>query len=230
MAVTGEVAIEVAIMAAESVAALRRACPEGYGVGLFRRHQSEVPPSAGGLADLVARMAQGDEQALGGFYDQTLGKAYALALRIVRRPDAAEEVVEDAFYQVWREAARYDAGRGNPLAWLLTIARSRALDWLRRRDTAQTYGDPIEFEARIGAEENGPEEILAAVERSSAVHAALLELSPQARQLVALAFFRGLTHEEIAASCQMPLGTVKAVIHRACAKMREHLALQGVAL
>ena len=195
-------------------------------MGLFRRHQSETPPAADGLADLVAR----DEQALGGFYDQTLGKAYALALRIVRRPDAAEEVVEDAFYQAWREAARYDAGRGNPLAWLMMMVRSRALDCLRRRDDAQTYEDPVEFEARIGAEENGPEEILDALERSSAVHAALLELSPQARQLVALAFFRGLTHEEIAASCRMPLGTVKTVIHRACAKMREHLATQGVAL
>jgi RNA polymerase sigma factor (sigma-70 family) len=217
-------------MAAESAAALRRACPEGYGVGLFRRQQSEVPPRADGLADLVARMAQGDEQALGGFYDQTLGKAYALALRIVRQPDAAEEVVEDAFYQTWREAARYDAGRGNPQTWLLTIVRSRALDWLRRRDNAETYGDPVEFEARIGADEKGPEEILAAVERSSAVHAALLELSPQARQLVALAFFRGLTHAEIAASCQMPLGTVKTVLHRACAKMREYLAVQGAVL
>jgi len=223
MAVTGG----VGIIAADSAADLRRACPEGYRVGLFRRQQSEIPPAAGGLADLVARMAQGDEQALGSFYDQTLGKAYALALRIVRQPDAAEEVVEDAFYQTWREAARYDAGRGNPLAWLLTIVRSRALDWLRRRDDAQTYGDPVEFEAQIGFDEKGPEEILAAVERSSAVHAALLELSPQARQLVALAFFRGLTHEEIAASCQMPLGTVKTVLHRACAKMREHRAIQG---
>jgi RNA polymerase sigma factor (sigma-70 family) len=110
------------------------------------------------------------------------------------------------------------------------MVRSRALDWLRRRDDTPTYGDPVEFEANIGADRNGPEEILAAVERSSAVHAALLELSPQARQLVALAFFRGLTHEEIAASCQMPLGTVKTVIHRACAKMREHLAIQGAAL
>ena len=226
MAVTGE----VAIMAAESAASLPRACPGGYVVGLFRRHQREVPPTADDLADLVARMAQGDERALGGFYDQTLGKAYALALRIVCQPDAAEEVVEDAFYQAWRNAARYDAGRGNPLAWLLTMVRSRALDWLRRRDNAETYGDPVEFEARIGADEMGPEEILTTVERSSAVHAALLELSPQARQLVALAFFRGLTHAEIAAWCQMPLGTVKTVLHRACAKMREHLALQGAVL
>jgi RNA polymerase sigma-70 factor (ECF subfamily) len=174
-------------------------------------------------------MAQHDEQALGDFYDQTLGRAYALALRIVRRPDTAEEVVEDAYFQAWREASRYDAGRGAPLAWLLTIVRSRALDALRRRDDAQTYNDPMEFEARIGADENGPEEILAAVERSSAVHAALLGLSPQARQLVALAFFRGLTHEEVAACCRMPLGTVKTVLHRACAKLREHLAMQGVA-
>ena len=224
MAATGR----VAIMRAEPAAALRRECPEGYGVGLYRRHVSESPPD--GLADLVRRIAQGDEQALGGFYDQTLGKAHALALRIVRQPDAAEEVVEDAFYQAWREAARYDAARGNPLAWLLTMVRSRALDRLRRRDDTQTFGDPVEFEARIGADENGPEEILAAVERSSAVHAALLELAPQARQLVALAFFRGLTHAEIAASCQMPLGTVKTVLHRACAKMREHLAIQGAAL
>jgi RNA polymerase sigma factor (sigma-70 family) len=199
-------------------------------VGLFRRDQGRAPPPASSLADLVARMQQGDEQALASFYDQTLGKAYALAQRIVRQTEAAEEVLEDAYFQAWREAGRYDAARGNPLAWLLTIVRSRALDWLRRRDDAQTYGDPLEFEARIGADEMGPEEILAAVERSSAVHAALLELSPQARQLVALAFFRGMTHEEIAACSNMPLGTVKTVIHRACAKMRERLTLQGAIL
>jgi RNA polymerase sigma-70 factor (ECF subfamily) len=226
MAVAGS----VVIIAAESAAPLRRESPEGYGVALFRRHQSEALPAAGDLAGLVARMAQGDEQALCAFYDLTLGKAYALALRIVRQSDAAEEVVEDAFFQSWREAGRYDAGRGNPMAWLLTMVRSRALDWLRRRDDAQTFGDPLEFEGRLGADENGPEEILAALERSSAVHAALLELSPQARQLVALAFFRGLTHEEIAAACRMPLGTVKTVLHRACAKMRERLAMQGAIL
>ncbi len=197
---------------------------------LFRRQQSRVLPPADTLTGLVTRMAQGDEQALGGFYDQTLGKAYALALRIVRQPDAAEEVVEDAFFQAWREAARFDAQRGNPIAWLLTIVRSRALDWLRRRDDVQTFSDSLELDACIAADDKSPEEILAAVERSSAVHAALLELSPQARQLVALAFFRGLTHKEIAASCQMPLGTVKTVLHRACAKMREHLAVQGAAL
>lgn len=182
------------------------------------------------LGALIQGMAAGEEAALERFYDLSVGKAYALASRIMRDAAAAEEAVEDAYFQVWRDAGRYDPGRGNPLAWLLTIVRSRALDALRRRDSAETYADRLDCEERIGTDDAGPGDLLETMERASAVHAALSELSPQARQLIGLAFFRGLTHQEISAECQMPLGTVKTVIHRACQKLRSRLAVSVGAL
>lgn len=182
------------------------------------------------LAGLVARMADGAESALERFYELTVHRAYALVLRIVRDPHAAEDVVEEAFFQAWRDAARYDPGRGAPLAWLFTICRSRALDHLRRQEAHESYEDPAELEAQIGADDQEPSSLLETMQRSGSVHAALLDLSPQARQLVALAFFRGLSHAEIASACRMPLGTVKTTINRACDRMRDYLGNQiGVA-
>ncbi|MEO6422156.1 MAG: sigma factor [Candidatus Nitrotoga sp.] len=86
------------------------------------------------LAQLIQRMATGDEAALSHFYDSTLSRVYALALRISGRCDLAEEICVEIYWQVWRDAARYDSSRGQPLAWLLVITRSRALDALRRLD------------------------------------------------------------------------------------------------
>jgi RNA polymerase sigma-70 factor (ECF subfamily) len=189
--------------------------------------RAESPCCDDALDKLLRGMAAGREQALEQFYDCAVSRAYAFVLRIVRDPQLAEEVVEDAFFQTWREAARFDPVRGKPLAWLYTICRSRALDALRKREDHETYVDPIEFEARIGDDENDPYRLLDAMQRSSGVHAALSSLSPQARQLVALAFFRGLSHSEIAAFSRLPLGTVKTTINRACEKMRGHLAAQA---
>lgn len=183
----------------------------------------EGEPADDGLARLLARMAEGDESALERFYDLTSRRAYAFVVRIVRDPHLAEDVVEEAYFQMWRKAADYDAGRGAPLAWLYTLCRSRALDSLRRRDDEELYDDPAELEARMGSDENDPYSLLDAMDRSSAVHAALASLSPQARQVVSLAFFRGLSHSEIATVFQMPLGTVKTTINRACDKMRGHI-------
>ena len=184
-------------------------------------------PLGGDLEVLLRMIAEGREAALARFYDLTVQRAYALVLRIVRNPQTAEDVVEEAFFQIWREAGRYDLGRGKPLAWVFTICRSRALDALRRRDEAELYEDPMDLEAQIGSDENDPSGLLETMQRSTAVHAALNSLSPQARQLVSLAFFKGLSHSEIAAACQMPLGTVKTTISRACEKMRGYLVAQA---
>lgn len=179
------------------------------------------------LAALLRLMAEGKEAALERFYDLTSRRVYALALRVVRNSQTAEEVTEDVFFQVWREAGRYDLSRGAPMAWLFTICRSRALDALRRVDDAELYSDPMELEARIGSDDNDPSGLLETMERAGAVHTALSRLSPQARQLVSLAFFRGLSHSEIAANCDMPLGTVKTTINRACDKMRSYLVAEA---
>lgn len=173
------------------------------------------------LAGLVVRMAASDERALAEFYDATLGKAYGLTLRLVRHAGLAEEVVSDAYHQVWREAARYDAARGAPLTWLLMICRSRALDALRARDSAVLHEAPETLvpEADQPRDED-PLDLITATRSRRAVHEALTSLAPVQRQMIGLAFFRGLTHQEIADETEVPLGTVKSQIRRALEALR----------
>jgi RNA polymerase sigma-70 factor (ECF subfamily) len=169
------------------------------------------------LGGIVSRR----EESLAQFYDATVGRVYGLALRVTSRSDAAEEVTADVYMQVWNQAERFDQSRGSVLAWLLTICRSRAIDYLRRRDEAESWADPPEPEGSAGQD---PQDLLVAMESGRAVSEALQILLPLQRQLVSLAFFRGLTHEEIAEHVQLPLGTVKTHIRKALASLRKHLA------
>lgn len=189
-------------------------------------------PDATALAALIARIARQDENALGALYDATVGRVYGMALRILRDEQGAEEVAEEVFFQVWRQAGRYDPTRGRPLGWLLNLARSRALDQLRRRDAALSHPDPTTLHAEEaggeldifdGREARDPQDLLAATEAHRSLHRALAALEPMPRQMVALAFFRGLTHEEIATCTDLPLGTVKSHIRRALTALRAAL-------
>ncbi len=180
------------------------------------------------LAALILRMSVADEPAFTAFYDATLGKVYGLALRITGRPDAAEDVVAEVYHQAWRQAACYDAARGRPLTWLLTLAQSRALDNLRRRDTADSHPEPetlAEAETDPAAD---PLDLLATLERNCALHQALAQLDPLQRQLLALAFYRDLSHREIAEHARLPLGTVKTHIRKALLALHSALS-KGVA-
>lgn len=166
------------------------------------------------LAALIVRMAAGDETALAAFYDATLGKVYGLALRITARADAAEDVAAEVYHQAWRQADRFDAARGRALAWLLTMARSRALDSLRRRDEAVSHPEPETLAGPQTDPHTNPLDLLLGVERDSALHGALARVSPVQRQLLALAFYRDLSHQEIAGHAGLPLGTVKTHIRK----------------
>ena len=187
-----------------------------------RRRASSAAASEACLRDWIARVVRQDEQALADLYETMAGRVYGLALRITRQVQTAEEVTEDCFWQVWRQAPRFDPARGAAIAWIMTIARSRALDALRRADSTEPLGD--ERLASIEAEDgSNPHDLLDAVEKQHRLHAALRDLEPLPRQLVALAFFRGLSHEEIAAQMGLPLGTVKSHIRRALLRLRELL-------
>jgi RNA polymerase sigma factor (sigma-70 family) len=170
----------------------------------------------GHLKGMIAR----DQAALSRLYDATAGRLYGVALRIVRQADMAEEVVSDTYFQAWRDCGRYDAARGKVLAWLLIICRSRALDALRRRDEAMSHPDPHELSEETGDPRENPQDLLSAVQESSALHAALSTLSPLQRQLVALAFFRGYSHSEIEEHTGIPLGSVKTHIRKALSVLR----------
>lgn len=171
----------------------------------------------------VTAIAGHDEQALAELYEATLARVYGLALRITRSPQAAEEVSEDVYWQVWREAPRFDAQRGNVIAWLLTITRSRALDYLRKQDSAELCEEPELLLMHEPAGDGDPQDLLSATQTNHQLNQALQQLEPIQRQLVALAFFRGLTHEEITTFTGMALGTVKSHIRRALKQLHDAL-------
>jgi RNA polymerase sigma-70 factor (ECF subfamily) len=179
------------------------------------------------LREWIVAVTRRDEAAFTKLYNATVNRAWSVAMRIVRQTEAAEEVVEDCYWQVWREAERFDASRGRVLTWVLTICRSRALDYLRRKDIAEPVAEIETLRSAELADDEDPLDILGATERASAVHAALEQLKPKERQLISLAFFRGLTHQEIADGCRMPIGTVKTTMHKAFKQLQALLGGQG---
>ena len=181
-----------------------------FEVGRSARSRAEDAALSAQLANDLAAIVRGDHGAFERFYDATLGRVYAVARRICIDPALAEEVTEDVYVQAWREADRFDATRGAALAWLLMMTRSRALDALRRADPAASVEDPVALIDESGATASRPDplDLLSALRRDSDVHDALATLPARDRQMVALAFLRGLTHAEIAAAMRLPLGTV----------------------
>jgi len=179
-----------------------------------------------GDAALVGRMAGGDEQALGALYDRWSSVVQSLVQYIVRDPAEAEDVVEETFWQAWRQAGRYQAARGGVSTWLLTIARSRALDRLRalRRRRAELV--PLAELADVVASEAPTPAVAAELrERAAMVAGALRELPAEQRQALELAYFSGLSQSEIAERTGQPLGTIKTRMRLAMQKLRGRLAV-----
>ncbi len=178
------------------------------------------------LTAWLQRIVERDECALASLYDATVRRVYGLVLRIVRRPALAEEAVEDAYLQVWSQAVRFDGTRGRALSWILGMARSRAIDTVRRE--ARFQHDSLDDEAPAASVDAAApaDELLQAAHGYAELQRALLQLQAQPRQLVAMAFFRGLSHEEIAAQMALPLGTVKSQIRRAMISLRDLLGPQ----
>ena len=173
--------------------------------------------------DALKRMANGDAEAVGELYDRLARPVYSLALRILRNSADAEDIVQDVFSQAWRQAARYDATRGTVAAWLLTLTRSRAIDRLRSRrarpDDVAAEPDPNVPDAGVAADLQ-----IQSAQQIELVRAALEELPPLQRIVLELAYYEGLTHVEIAARLEQPLGTVKTRIRQAMLRLRESLA------
>jgi RNA polymerase sigma-70 factor (ECF subfamily) len=156
---------------------------------------------------LIARIAQGDRDAFGRFYDAFAGAAFGLIRRVLRDSGPAEEVLQEVFWQVWREAAQYDPRRGSAETWLLMRAKSRAIDKLRSiRRREKTFVAPVE-ESLAHPAQAGDAAI--AAEDRGLLENALGQLPAVQRRVIELAFFEGLTQSEIAARLGDPLGTVK---------------------
>ncbi|HEX8696537.1 MAG TPA: sigma-70 family RNA polymerase sigma factor [Longimicrobium sp.] len=187
-------------------------------------------PAAAASADvdreLVRRMAAGDEAALGALYDRFSPLLHSVLRRILDDDGDAEEVLEETFWQAWRQAARYEESRGGISTWLVMMARSRALDRVRsrRRFREEARGELPE----PADEERGEADPLGAAEDEEVrriVKEAVATLPPEQRQTVEMAYFRGMSQSEIAEATGQPLGTVKTRARLALMKLREALAV-----
>jgi RNA polymerase sigma-70 factor (ECF subfamily) len=186
-------------------------------------------PGSGVDAELVRRMRSKDERALGTFYDRWFPVVHGVISRMLESPDDVEDVVEEAFWQAWRQAERFEAERGSVQTWLLTIARSRALDRLRarRRLREEPLIDSVAGEADTSAPTPAaPSDPLADAEhaeRSRIVRAALADLPTEQREALELGYFGGLSQSEIAEQTGLPLGTIKTRMRLALQKLRDRL-------
>lgn len=177
------------------------------------------------LAALVRAIVERDEQALSCLYELTVERVYSLAHGITRNDADAEEVVADVYLQVWQRAAQYAQSRGTVLAWLMVHCRSLALDLLRRRRSLGRSQEQLARQPPLENREVSAEDILNAVQEGTRVHHALNALSEAQRRLIALAYLRDMSHQEIAAATQLPLGTVKSHIRRGLKTLRSILEL-----
>jgi RNA polymerase sigma factor (sigma-70 family) len=183
------------------------------------------------LAALLARTALGDQRAFAELYALASAHLYAVAIRIMRDGAIAEEMLQEAFVSVWHHAGTYDAAKSQPLTWLTSIVRNRCLDRLRRREVdTETLTPRDDDEAPAWeppSEGPTPVELLLAAADARALRGCLDGLEPSPRQAIALAFFRGLSHRELAAHLREPLGTVKSWVRRGLATLRRCLDAAG---
>ena len=178
-------------------------------------------------ARLMQGVARGDQQAFAEIYKRFSPPLYATALRIVRDAAEAQDIVHDAFVAIWEKAASFDTTRGTAFSWVVTLVRNRAIDRVRmRRRRAGLLADSVLSD--LGYDEAAPG---AAADHSTLqgddarnVRSAVAELPPEQQRALELAFFSGMTQEQIAKKLQAPLGTVKARIRRGLIKLRDLLA------
>ena len=187
---------------------------------------TEDVPRDQGWAELLERLAQTDKSALAELYDLSSSTVFGLVLRIVGDRSDAEEVTLDVYMQVWKQAERYDSSRGRVLSWLLTIARSRAIDRLRSK-AAKDRGreQPLDAAgvAEVADASLDPEQSSFEATRKTTVLTALDSLQTDQRQAIELAYFAGMSHSEIADRTGQPLGTVKTRIRVGMLRLRKTL-------
>jgi RNA polymerase sigma-70 factor (ECF subfamily) len=187
------------------------------------RNRPRTSAEAAAEADLVRRMAAGDERAVGVLFDRYAAKLLALAQRILDSPAEAEEVLQEAFLQAWHRAAGYDPARASVGTWLVLITRSRAIDRLRSRRIAERSADAARHEDPVAHESPRAVRLVLDEERRRRVETALAALPGEQREVLDLAYYQGLTQSEIAVATGTPLGTVKTRTLLAMKKLREAL-------
>ncbi len=179
------------------------------------------------LMTLIDRVAQQDQAALRSLYDLTSSKLYGLALKVLGKPEWAEDALQDTFLQVWRSAADYRATLSPPMAWLGLMVRSRSLDLLRRRKAEREHlTEEIDEHLADTLEGDAPDPMNTSLasQQAWALHQCLDRLEHRQRQAVSLAYLRDLSHSELAEQLRLPLGTVKTWIRRGLDHLRQCMA------
>lgn len=182
------------------------------------------------IADLLARTALADQRSFADLYRLTSPQMYAVALRILRDSAAAEEVLQEAYVNVWNRAATYDASKSQPLTWLTSIVRNRCLDRLRRHEVetvSLTRDEADDGELEFAAPGPSPVELLVNGASAKSVRQCIEALDSAQQQAIALAFYHGLSHAELAAHLREPLGTVKSWIRRGLERLKQCLDRSG---
>ena len=179
------------------------------------------------LSQLLARAGLGDRAAFATLYDKSSSHLFAVVLRICRDRAQAEDILQEVYVNVWRAASGFDAAQSQPLTWLTSIARNRAIDSLRRGQTQpqlQTSHSADDEDSDVydttADDSPGPLELLSRASDARALSACLEGLTPPQRQSVALAFYDGLSHAEVADQMGQPLGTVKSWVRRALLSLK----------
>lgn len=178
--------------------------------------------------DLISFVAEGDAGAFSALYDRHSRASFSLAYRMMKERHASEDLTQDTFVTVWQSAGGYRADRGSVRTWILSIVQNRGIDWLRSRASRRRMQDRVE----ASVERLQPSEAFADAWRnvqSERVREALATLPHEQREVIALAYFSGHTHKEIAGLLDLPLGTVKGRMRLGLKKLREHLEAGGYA-
>lgn len=193
------------------------------GAAPIRERKVNRSPESQLLLEHLQLMATGNHVALGKCYDIMGPVVFSLAVRMLRDRAAAEDVTQDIFVQIWRQAANYDTSRGSPEAWIMMIARTRILDRLRSRNAGvilKPVGDNLPDAPDA---DDWPEDLAISHEQAACVRQALAELPHDQRHAIELAFFDGLTHVQISEKLNVPLGTIKTRIRLGLMKIRDML-------
>ena len=180
------------------------------------------------LAELLARVALSDQQAFAELYRQTSSHLYAVALRILRESGAAEEVLQESYVNIWHHAGSYVAAKSQPLTWLTSIVRNRCLDQMRRREIDTVTIDDEEQGMMLADDRPSLEDMLLSSADALAVKGCVERLEAGQKQAIALAFYQGLSHSELARHLGQPLGTVKSWVRRGLERLKA--CLDGVGL
>ena len=182
---------------------------------------AEAAPQTSPDADLLHAIARGDESALAALYDRYHSILLGLLLRILHSRVEAEDVLQEVFLQIWQRAANFDEARGRAFTWMVTLARSRAIDRLRSLQSRQRADDTALRDAPEPAGDASDDAYHA--EQREIVRAALAEIPEEQRRALMLAYFEGMTQSEIAARLGQPLGTVKTRMRSGLGKLRDML-------